>query len=25
MPTQVEIEDVLNNHRESIPLTQGAA
>lgn len=23
MPTQVEIEDVLNNHRESIPLTQG--
>lgn len=25
MPTQVEIEDVQNNHRESIPLTQGAA
>lgn len=25
MPTQVEIEDVLNNHRESIPLTQGGS
>lgn len=25
MPTQVEIEDVQNNHREAIPLTQGAA
>ena len=25
MATQVEIEDVQNNHREAIPLTQGAA
>ena len=24
MPTQVEIEDVLNNHHEAIPLTQGS-
>lgn len=24
MPTQVEIEDVQNNHREAIPLTQGS-
>jgi hypothetical protein len=24
MPTQVEIEDVQNNHRESIPLTKGS-
>jgi hypothetical protein len=23
MPTQVEIEDVLNNNRQTIPLTQG--